>query len=660
MNNANLSATHLTYRKDIDGLRALAVLFVVIFHAFPHALSGGFIGVDIFFVISGYLITSIIIDNLQNSSFSFSNFYARRTRRLAPALILVLVFSLVIGLLFLQNDEFKQLTKHTLGGVTFTSNVIFWNEAGYFDNSAETKPLLHLWSLAIEEQFYLIWPISLFIIFNFKRLNLIFLTYFALTIFFFISLILSYSQPISAFFGLQSRFWEFLVGAALSFSTLKSDVQTKVKNIKSQNIKSLLGCFFILLGLVLITNKSLFPGWLVVLPVIGTALIISAGPSAYINKNIFSNQIIVYIGLISYPLYLWHWPLLSFARIILSDVPSVYLRLVLLTIALILSILTYHFVESPVRSSKHPKIITTALLIILTTIGVFAFWSYTRVQLVTAVASPVTKSEFEAYYLPTDGIQTLNRFESKFRHECNFYQVDKFYEGQTTNIPKPSIDKSCFEPDGVSKRSVMIWGDSHAQMLNYGLRKNLPSNWQIFQVASSGCHPNPDINEDSDKNYCTRSNWFALNTIRTNKIKTVIVAQSVDHNPAQMNKIALKLESLGVEKIIFIGSSPRWTDFLPRVVLRQLWPEMPERTFVGIDKDVIYKNMIVKRNFDHSKNHIFIDVIGLFCNEQGCLTRIGKDKNDELTSWDFGHLTQAASDFLASKILAQEVTGNRM
>jgi len=172
MNNANRSATHINYRKDIDGLRAIAVL-LLLFSCFSIHIKWRLYWRRYIFVISGYLITSIIIDNLQNSCFSFSNFYARRTRRLAPALILVLVFSLLIGLLFLQNDEFKQLTKHTLGGVTFTSNVIFWNEAGYFDISADAKPLLHLWSLAIEEQFYLIWPISLFIIFRYKKLNLI-------------------------------------------------------------------------------------------------------------------------------------------------------------------------------------------------------------------------------------------------------------------------------------------------------------------------------------------------------------------------------------------------------------------------------------------------------------------------------------------------------
>jgi hypothetical protein len=127
-----------------------------------------------------------------------------------------------------------------------------------------------------------------------------------------------------------------------------------------------------------------------------------------------------------------------------------------------------------------------------------------------------------------------------------------------------------------------------------------------------------------------------------------------------MNKIASKLESLGVEKVIFMGSSPRWTDFLPRIILRQLWPELPERTFVGVDKEVINKNLVIKRNFNYSKKQKFIDVISLFCNEQGCLTRIGKDANNELTSWDLGHLTQSASDFLAKKLLAEEVTGQSM
>jgi len=182
---------------------------------------------------------------------------------------------------------------------------------------------------------------------------------------------------------------------------------------------------FIVLSLGLITHQSLFPGWLVLLPVIGSALVISAGPHAFINKTILSNKIIVYFGLLSYPLYLWHWPLLSFSRIILSEVPSIYLRLVLLVLAFVLSVLTYHFIESPIRSSKNPKFITTTLIIILTATGLVAFWGYTKVQLETSVASPVTKSEFEAYYLPTEGIQTLNRFESRFRHECNFYQVDK-------------------------------------------------------------------------------------------------------------------------------------------------------------------------------------------------------------------------------------------
>jgi peptidoglycan/LPS O-acetylase OafA/YrhL len=660
MNSNTVNSSPHLYRSDIDGLRAVAVILVIFYHAFPHALTGGFIGVDIFFVISGFLITSIIHENLNSNHFSFINFYARRLRRLAPALVLILIFSLSIGFIFLQNDEFNQLKKHILGGVTFTSNIMFWNEAGYFDNAADTKPLLHLWSLAIEEQFYLIWPFLIFLFFKFKRLDYIFFISLIITLSFFINLVLSYNSPVAAFFSLESRFWEFLIGASISIPPFNQKRSTSKLSLSIANAQSATGCILILIGVVLISNHSIFPGWWALLPTIGTILIISAGSNSYINKNLLSNKKLVYIGLLSYPLYIWHWPLLSFARIFLSEVPPPSVRLGLLAIAFLFAALTYHYVERPIRFNKSTKHITFSLLFTLLLVGVATSWPNPQHSPLSNNLTPSSKNEFEAYYLPTEGIQTLGRFENKFRHECNFYQVDKFYEGKSTTIPKDSIDKSCYQPDGLSKHSVLIWGDSHAQMLNYGLRKNLPNDWQILQIASSGCHPSINFTQDSNKDYCARSNWFALNVIRDNKIKTVIVAQSVEHDAANMNKIASKLESLGVEKVIFMGSSPRWTDYLPRILLRQLWPELPERTFVGVDREVINKNIVLKRNFNYSKKQTFIDVIGLFCNEQGCLTRIGKDKNNDLTSWDLGHLTQTASDFLAKKILAEVVMGYSM
>ncbi len=648
----------ITYRPDIDGLRAVAVLAVMFFHAFPYQLKGGFIGVDIFFVISGFLITSILITDRNNKHFNVIDFYSRRVRRLGPALIIILLVSFISGLCLFQENEFNQLKKHILGGVTFTSNLIFWREAGYFDYASDSKTLLHLWSLGIEEQFYLIWPILILIFFKYKKLNLIFFISFIITLSFVINIVLSDSDPVAAFFSLQARFWELAVGAALAISRLQQPLTVHTCATYVEHSKGILGSILIGLGLVLISNQTAFPGWWSLLPVLGTALIISAGPHSLINRCILSNNKLVYIGLLSYPLYLWHWPLLSIARTVFSGTPSYTVRAGLLLLAFLLAALTYHLVERPIRTNKASKHATPVIVATLLVILIAALWPKpNRPMAPTTSGQMVSREAFESYYLPTDGLLTLKRFEGKFRHECNFYQVERFYEGKATNIPKQTIDESCYRPDGVSEHSLLIWGDSHAQMLNAGLTQHLPKSWQIYQVASSGCHPTVDSLQDSDTNYCVRSNWFALKTVSDNKIKVVVVAQSVDHDPVQMSKIATKLEALGVERIIFLGSTPRWTDYLPKIILRHLWPNPPERTFTGVDRDLIRRDILVKRNFKRSDNRVFVDVIDLFCNQQGCLTQVTGENGLDLTSWDFGHLTQAASNYLARKILVDAITG---
>jgi peptidoglycan/LPS O-acetylase OafA/YrhL len=648
----------ITYRPDIDGLRAIAVLAVVFFHAFPQQLKGGFIGVDIFFVISGFLITSILITDLNNKHFTFRDFYSRRVRRLGPALIIVLLVSFISGLFLFQANEFNQLKKHILGGITFTSNLIFLREAGYFDYASDSKTLLHLWSLGIEEQFYLIWPVLIFIFFKYKKLNLILFISFIIILSFVSNIVLSDSDPVAAFFSLQARFWELAVGAALAISRLQQPLTVHTCATYVEHTKGILGSILIGLGLVFISNQTAFPGWWSLLPVLGAALIISAGPHSLINRHLLSNNKLVYVGLLSYPLYLWHWPLLSVARTLFSGTPPYAARLGLLLLAFTLAALTYHLVERPIRNHKASRHATPVIIVALLVILIAAIWPQSTIPLVQTTSGQMASREaFESHYLPVDGLQTLKRFEGKFRHECNFYQVERFYEGKATNIPKQSIDESCYTPDGVSQHSVLIWGDSHAQMLNVGLSQHLPKAWQVFQVASSGCHPTVVSFQDSDTNYCVRSNWFALKTVRDNKIKVVVVAQSVDHDPVQMGKIATKLEALGVERIIFLGSTPRWTDYLPKIILRHLWPNPPERTFTGVDRDLIRRDILVKRNFKRSDNRVFVDVIDLFCNQQGCLTQLIGENGPELTSWDFGHLTQAASNYLAEKILVDAVTG---
>jgi peptidoglycan/LPS O-acetylase OafA/YrhL len=211
--------THPKYRADIDGLRAIAVLSVVCFHAFPNGIKVGFIGVDIFFVISGYLISIIIFENLERNSFSFAEFYSRRIKRIFPALLLVLIASYTFGWFALLADDYKQLGKHIASGASFVSNLVLWSESGYFDNAAEKKPLLHLWSLGIEEQFYIIWPLLLWVAWK-RRFNLLLITVVVASISFTLNIWSVNSDSVATFYSPQTRFWELLIGSCLAYLTL--------------------------------------------------------------------------------------------------------------------------------------------------------------------------------------------------------------------------------------------------------------------------------------------------------------------------------------------------------------------------------------------------------------------------------------------------------
>ena len=360
------------YRLDIDGLRSLAVLSVVLFHAFPDVIHGGFIGVDIFFVISGYLISSIIYKGLNDRSFSFSDFYARRIKRIFPALIVVLISCLLFGWFSLLSNEYQQLGKHTFGASTFTNNFMFWAESGYFDNDAGTKPLLHLWSLSIEEQFYLLWPLLLWWIYKWKaHLGKILI---GLTVgFTLLHFYIFHPDRVAAFYAPYARFFELLVGAYIAYQHLqpkRKTIHPLLKRFKS--IQSFLGLGLILIGIQIITKESHFPGWYALLsPVLGTTLIIDSPKDSFINKYLFSNKVMVWIGLISYPLYLWHWPLLSFGYIVESQVPTLGMRIALIILAMIFATLTYYFIEKPIRfgNTKKSKRKVIALLILMITLG---------------------------------------------------------------------------------------------------------------------------------------------------------------------------------------------------------------------------------------------------------------------------------------------------
>jgi peptidoglycan/LPS O-acetylase OafA/YrhL len=358
---------NLKYRADIDGLRAIAILLVIIFHTFPSLMKGGFIGVDVFFVISGFLISKIIFLNLHDNTFSFTEFYTRRINRIFPALIIMLLISLILGWFTLTANEYRQLGKHIIGGATFVSNFISWKEIGYFDNAADTKPLLHLWSLGIEEQFYIVWPFILWVSWK-KKINLLLTITFIFLVSIFLFFFLANYDASATFYSPPTRFWEILLGGLLAYIKLyKSNfLQTFDKH---QNAQSIIGISLILFSAFFI-QENIFLGAGILLPTLGTFLILSADQS-WINRIILSNRVLVWIGLISYPLYLWHWPLLSFARIISSDMVSDRTRIFIIILSIILAWLTYKFIETPVYLKKYSK----SLMLLMGVFGCVVFLS---------------------------------------------------------------------------------------------------------------------------------------------------------------------------------------------------------------------------------------------------------------------------------------------
>ena len=383
--------TH-TYRPDIDGLRAIAILAVVIFHAFPSKLKGGYIGVDVFFVISGYLISSIIMRDIYNEEFSYIRFYINRIKRIFPALIFVLTGCFLFGWYALFSDEFSLLGKHIASGLGFVQNITLYLESGYFDTSAQFKPLLHLWSLGVEEQFYFVFPVLLLFAWRLRN-RMIQVVLFCAIATFVLNIFITLNNPTSAFFLPLTRFWEMLFGAVLAYIGLQSSNKIsgfmerypfleKIKNTHLFNNKFYNFCssvgFLILVASFFGINKSkIFPGWWALLPTMGALLIILGGPNAWINRHVLGNKVMVWIGLISYPLYLWHWPLFSFGRIILnSESLPVYLSWILIGASFLLAWVTYEFVEKPIRFGGYFKQKTVGLLIVSSILIVAGLLTY--------------------------------------------------------------------------------------------------------------------------------------------------------------------------------------------------------------------------------------------------------------------------------------------
>ena len=393
--------TLLKYRSDIDGLRAVAVLGVVIYHAFPHALPGGFIGVDIFFVISGYLISGILYRGLTAdrgdgnfSPFSFRAFYARRIRRLFPALITMLVITLAYGWLILLPDEFKQLGKHVAAGTLFIQNIVFWQESGYFDTAANLKPLIHLWSLSVEEQFYIFFPLLLILLWKKPRIMVPVMGV-LLVISMVCNLWASDHAGTADFFLTPYRAWEFLGGSLLAWWHYNKEHQhSGGEDVPLyREAMSWIGVILLGLGFGLIHTGDPYPGWRALLPLAGTLMLMEGGRSAWVNRKILSQPAVVWIGLISYPLYLFHWPALSFVHIVKGEHPKPGYIFMALLVSFVLTVLTYYFIEKKIRHNKAKWTIPALVAAFLMTgiLGLLAFLGKTPIRYDSSMVARIEK-----------------------------------------------------------------------------------------------------------------------------------------------------------------------------------------------------------------------------------------------------------------------------
>ena len=340
------------YRPDIDGLRAIAVSSVIAFHAFPGLLPGGFVGVDIFFVISGFLIGGLIATGARSGTFSFADFYARRARRIFPALALVLAATLAAGWWVLLPDEFASLGRHVIAGAGFVANLLLWRESSYFDIDAARKPLLHLWSLGVEEQFYLVWPPLAILAFRLGLPLTALATVMALASFIW-SGFEAHRDLIADFFSPATRFWELMVGVLVA-----EVIASLAPSPRRDHCLGALGLALIAVSFWAVRADVRFPGFWVLLPVAGAAMILAAGLAAHTNRFVLSRRPMVYIGLISYPLYLWHWPPLAFANTLLADGPAI--RALCVVFAIVAAAGTWSFVERPIRYGGKGRMATIA------------------------------------------------------------------------------------------------------------------------------------------------------------------------------------------------------------------------------------------------------------------------------------------------------------
>jgi peptidoglycan/LPS O-acetylase OafA/YrhL len=609
------------YRPDIDGLRAIAVLLVVNFHAFPKALPGGFVGVDIFFVISGFLITGILTRELDQRRFSLRAFYERRIRRIFPALIVVLFATLVLGWLWMLPAAYAQLSADVFASAAFFANIALLLQSGYFDVASASKPLLHLWSLGIEEQFYLAWPLILMLAARTRfgivaAVSVIGIASFALNV------ALIGSNPVATFYLPFTRGWELLAGAALACGWAHIP-QTGA----SSNLRASAGALLIAAAAGVLDTKSVFPGWWAALPVTGAALLLSA-PAAWGCRHVLASPALVWVGRISYPLYLWHWPLLVFFGIIKFAPLTLLERELTIGLSFGLAWLTYRFVETPFRSGRpsSQKI----------------FGLCAGMALVAVAGGIVLGERGFDFRLPPEirAMADVPEQQSQWRvHQC---LLDLSRES--------SFADSCV--DRGRRPLILVWGDSTAAALVPGLREAQQTHdFGIAQLTSSSCIPALNAAVAGVPN-CRAINDRVLALARDIKPDIVVLHGTWERYLDNVAETVAALKQQTHARVVVLGATPEWKRGLPNEVLHyfMLYHRLiPPRSNDAVSSnwyDAVMRAKLVPAGAE------YISAWDAMCNADGCVTRIGDTAGDISVS-DQVHLTEKGSVFLIHAIIGR-------
>lgn len=596
----------MIYRKEIDGLRAIAILPVVFFHAGFSYASGGYVGVDIFLVISGYLITSLILSDRLNNKFSLKNFYERRARRILPALFLIILLSIPFAFMLMIPSELTNFSWSVLATTFFSSNIFFWREAGYFASPSELKPLLHTWSLAVEEQFYVLFPLFLLLILRFK-LKISVLT---ILILFFLSLglaqIASSKFPTANFYLLPTRGWELLCGSILAFYFFSNPNRKIFDNNLFNDFLSFLGFMLITYSIIFFDDKTPFPSFWTLCPVIGTSLLIIFANKESFFGRLLSIKPLVFFGLISYSLYLFHQPIFAYARIYTFDSLNENYYYLLIALAIVIAYFSWRFFENPFRNKDRISI----KFLIFSILGMACFFVLT--------SSLVIKNNgfYERYDLGENIIETLT-----IDHNEDCFAIEYAHLSSKWGCDLGKINSN-------TDYDFVLFGDSHAN--TYAKKINefaLKNNKNGFFTGTNGCPPLLNINSFDPVGgpfNCEKLNERVLNFIKKNKIKNIILVARWsyythgDYNQQDIrflrNKNFEKKELESTQKAFIQGlkkTIEAYEEIGVKVILIKQYPQQRINP-----KDLFY------RKFNGSK---FPELIQKYS--------IEKEKNDELNSF---------------------------